>query len=422
VDIAVIGSGIAGLTAARLLSDEHRVTIYERAPSIGMGTHTARVGAGDVDMPMRTFNRALWPNVVGFYEALGVGTRAVSYAGTFNDLERGVYFRYENRLVGGYSLHYVDGTPRMLWRGAQLLGQLLRFRVVAARDVRSGYARCRTAHAYLVERGFSADFIDRFFVPLFGIICTCSLAAVRQYPADILLRALLDLLRSESVQCVAEGTRDAVRQIVSGVFECRVDTGVSAITVGSQDATVVDSSGRRDRYDHVVCAVPANAAGTLLEGPELAAERALLTRFPYERSEVVVHSDPRLLPGSSWSPVTCTTAPDEPKPMATIWINAVEPRMAAAPSLFQTWNPLVAPEPSLEHARVGFERSHVTHDSADAVRLLRALQSQPGRRVWLAGAYAAPGIPLLDAGVRSAVFVTAKLGVSPPPWYRASLA
>lgn len=422
--IAVIGSGIAGLTAAKLLSDAHRVTIYERAPTIGMGTHTARVVAAshDVDIPMRTFNRALWPNVVGFYEALGVRTRAVSYAGTFNDLDRGVYFQYLNRFAGKYSLHYVRGTPQMLSRGAQLLAQLLRFRLVAARDLASGRLRGKLTAAYLKQRRFSSDFVDRFFVPLFGIICTCSLGAVRRYPAEILVRALLELLRSESVQCVAQGTGDAVRRIVDGVAETITGCGVRAILGGSEQISVLDERGQSRAYDHVVCAVPANVAVRMLDGAAFSAERALLRRFPYERSDVVVHSDPRVLPHAkaTWTPVTCTTSAMQPKPMATIWINAVEASIGDSPVLFQTWNPIIEPDPALEHARVSFDRSFVTADSDGAMWSLRALQSRRGRRLWLAGAYAAPGVPLLDAGVRSAVSVAAQLGTPPPSWARLS--
>jgi predicted NAD/FAD-binding protein len=144
----------------------------------------------------------------------------------------------------------------------------------------------------------------------------------------------------------------------------------------------------------------------------MSAERAILGRFHYESSEIVVHSDTRLMPSQrrDWAPVNFMVSADHDKPMASIWMNAVQPGLGNARNLVQTWNPIVAPNADSVLARARFQRPVVTHESLEAVDQLLALQRGPGNRVWFCGSYSRRGIPLLESAATSAIEVAEALG------------
>ncbi|HRN53474.1 MAG TPA: hypothetical protein PK788_08250 [Gemmatimonadaceae bacterium] len=93
------------------------------------------------------------------------------------------------------------------------------------------------------------------------------------------------------------------------------------------------------------------------------------------------------------------------KPMATIWMNRVQPGLAHSSPVFQTWNPIVAPREESIRAQARFERPLVNAASLEGARTVRVLHAQHGRRLWLCGSYLGPGIPLLEAASRTALDV-----------------
>ena len=98
------------------------------------------------------------------------------------------------------------------------------------------------------------------------------------------------------------------------------------------------------------------------------------------------------------------------RPQSTIWINRVQPAMRHAAPLFQTVMPQTAPRDDLVLGRARFERPLVDVHTPQALAALQRLHAQPGRRVWLCGSYAQPGVPLLESAVQSAYSVAAGIG------------
>jgi predicted NAD/FAD-binding protein len=109
------------------------------------------------------------------------------------------------------------------------------------------------------------------------------------------------------------------------------------------------------------------------------------------------------------APVNLITSDAHDKPMATIWMNRVQPVLRDKSPVFQTWNPLLEPRAELIRARAKFERPIVNGSSLEGARSVRLLQSQPGRRLWFCGSYLGPGIPLLESAARTATEVAAAI-------------
>ncbi len=127
-----------------------------------------------------------------------------------------------------------------------------------------------------------------------------------------------------------------------------------------------------------------------------------------------MHSDERLAPPDRglWGPVNFILASGQDMPMATIWMNMVHGDLPT--DIFQTWNPIIEPRPDRVISRVSVERPVVDPASLRGLALLDELQAEPGRRVWFCGAYASPGIPLLESAAASGLRAAARIAERAP--------
>jgi predicted NAD/FAD-binding protein len=407
LDIAVIGGGIAGLSAAWRLSTHHRVTLIERHEVAGMDAHSLDLehdgGTYRVDVPLRVLYEGYYPTLIAQYHQLGVQLERSSYAGSFSALGGAAYYRYANVLVGGRSIP-LPAAPI----GAQALRinrDLVRFYRLARPALEHLRDSEEPLGSWLDRAHFSEDFSEGFLIPTFAAVCTCSNAAVRAYPARVILDYLTRGLTFGGVRRVVLGTREVVRRLTEPLQEVRCGVKVQQIQPIA-DGVRVRWEGGEQRFDHVVVATQANQASTLLDGA-YRHEKEALERFAYESSAVVVHTDPRLAPRdrAHWAPVNMITSSAHDKPMATIWMNRVQPALAAASPVFQTWNPILEPRAESVKAQARFERPLVNAASLEGSRTVRLLHAQHGRRLWFCGSYLGPGIPLLEAAARTALDV-----------------
>jgi len=365
-----------------------------------------------IDVPLRVFFSGYYPNLTALYERLAVKTEQVDYSASFGPLNGGLSFRYRNRVVGGFSLPYVG--PRELGR-PRLLYDILRFFATARRRHPEALATNTTLVEYLHQKRYSTTFVQEFLLPALAGIGTCSYQAVEQYPAHVVLGYYANSLFFRGVQRVVGGAELAVAALASTSQEQHLGVSVDRVEHDAAGVRVGFGSGESEVFDHVVVATQANQARRFL-GDDFAAEKDLLGRFPYERSQVVVHTDTSLAPSRrrDWSPVNFLWKRGDDRPMATIWMNAVQSALRSQPPTFQTWNPIAPPAEDTIIGRAEFERPTVSADTVSAVRDLDALHDEQGRRVWFVGSYCQLGIPLLESAVTSSVAVAAHLDCRAP--------
>lgn len=411
MNIAVVGGGIAGLSAAWRLSSQHRVTLLERHPVPGMDAHSLDLAHdGDsyrLDVPLRVLYEGYYPTLIAQYHQLGVQLERSNYAGSFSALGGASYYRYANLLLGGRSIP-LPATPFGA-KAFRINRELLRFYRLAPPALAEMQDSEEPLGSWLDRTRFHADFAEGFLIPTFAAVCTCSNAAVRAYPARVILDYLTRGLTFGGVRRVVLGTQEVVRRLTEPVHEMLCGVQVRRIAP-TADGVRISWDDHERVFDHVVVATQANQAAALLDSG-YRREREALERFAYESSSVVVHTDPALAPRDRrhWAPVNLITSDEHDKPMATIWLNRVQPALRRAAPVFQTWNPIIRPREGSVQVEARFERPVVNGASLEGERALRMLHTQRGRRVWFCGSYLGPGIPLLEAAARTALDVTSAI-------------
>jgi predicted NAD/FAD-binding protein len=416
--IAVIGSGIAGLSATWLLSQAHQVALFEKHEYLGMDARSLDVpGDGEnarVDVPLRVFFGGFYPNLTALYRHLGIESGAINYAASFSAINERSYFRYDNIRVGRRSLPFLKGARSLNPKALRIGWEIVRLFRQSRRSMATGIDDDTTLEAFLQANHYSEDFAEGFLYPAFSAICTCSHASVKAYPARVILDYLNSGLLLSSMRRVTQGTQEVVKRLSQHAQRVHLRSPVIDISQKDEGVTVRTSAGVAT-FDHVVIATQANQASRLLKDAS-AEERAVLASFSYEPSRVIVHTDPRLAPRggkSQWAPVNFLLAGNHGAPMATIWLNAIQTLPGSRP-VFQTWNPLIEPDPARVLGQADFERPIVNSKSLAGLQKLSDLHGQPDRRIWFCGSYASAGIPLLESAVSSAMSIAEHLGVSSP--------
>jgi predicted NAD/FAD-binding protein len=416
--IAVVGSGLAGLAAAWLLGREREVVLHESFPTGGMGAHSVHVaGHTDrslIDVPLRVFTPSYYPTLMALYAHVGIETAPVDYAASFSTLGADTYFRYFNVRVAGRSIPMLD--PSVALRGAaqRITADLLRLHRRGPRDLQQGRLRGVTLGEYLAAERYSSDFVDGFVLPAYASICTCRTDSVRGYPAETIVAYMCSGVATSGVRRAVNGTDEIMRRLSATAANVRFGAPVRRITPDRTGVEVLVADGESARYAHVVLATRADQGAALLAQDDALA--SLLRRVPHESSRVVVHRDPRLAPANrrQWSSVNFVSSTSHDSPMATIWLNRVQPALRDAAPIFQTWNPIVEPAPESIVTEAMVARPLVTLDTATLPHELAQLHNDPARRVWPAGSYVERGVPLLESAAASALRVTRRLGVSIP--------
>ena len=411
LDIAVVGSGISGLSAAWLLSQRHRVTLFEADHRIGGHSHTVDVAGTPVDTGFIVYNEQTYPNLTAML-------RHLSVASTPTEMSFAVSLQGRAHEYSGSGLRGVFAQKRNLLRPRfwTMLRDLLRFYREAPGDL-AGLGD-ESLETYLDRAGYSAAFRDDHLYPMAAAIWSSPALGIRDYPAAAFIafcqnHALLQTGKRPPWHTVKGGSRSyvqALREHFRGTV--RSGTPVRQITREVGGATLHTDSGS-ERFDHVVIAAHADQALAMLGDPD-DAERALLSKFSYAPNHAVLHSDPRLMPQRRrvWSAWNFLQGGEvRSGPAVTYWMNRLQQLDTEMP-LLVTLNPHTPPDPALMHWQGTY--AHPLFDAA-AIAAQRQLWSLQGRHnTWFCGAYFGAGFH--EDGLQAGLAVAEQLGGALRPW------
>jgi uncharacterized protein len=300
---AVVGSGVAGLTAAYLLQRAYDVTLYEADDRLGGHAHSHDIATADgplvtLDTGFIVHNARAYPSLLRLFGELGVGTR---------DSDMSMSVRCE-----GCGLEYAGSRgPHGLFPAAGSLARPEYLAMLAA--IPAFYAAARrlltapgqdalTFGEFLARGRYRPYFISHFAVPLVAAVWSCPPADALNYPARYLFEFLghhgmLSVARSAGWRTVVGGSRAYVERIAKQLTSVRCGVPVRAIRRVAGGVDIHTGGGGAGRFARVVVATHPDQALRLLD-PPTGAEREVLGAFRYSSSQVFLHTDARLLPRS----------------------------------------------------------------------------------------------------------------------------
>jgi predicted NAD/FAD-binding protein len=298
--IAIIGAGVSGLVAAHLLHREHDVAIFEAADWIGGHTHTVRVdaedGPHDVDTGFIVMNDRNYPNFERLLGKLGVPTQLSNMSFSVSD---GRDFEYSSTSLGG-----LFANPRHLAspRFIRMLADVRRFQ----RDARellhgNGDGDGPSLRDYLEQHSYSREFVEGLIVPQAAAVWSADPHQMWSFPARFLAQffynhGMLGLRGRPRWRTVVGGSHRYVERLIAPFSErIRLSHPVTAITRHAEHVEVTARGGEARRFDRVIIATHSDQALAMLSNPS-DREREILGSIPYQRNEVVLHTDRRLLP------------------------------------------------------------------------------------------------------------------------------
>ena len=404
---------MAGLSAAFFLGKHgHHVSLFERQPELGMGSHAVQfsVGGSSVsgDVPSRMFNDQLWPELSKLYQEADIKTENVEPTQSLSDHLRRTYLKFAEGFRPTISSVVFSGN-----KARHILKSLREFRKQAIQDLESSSTTLQLEFdEYLRKRQIDKTTIKQHLYPtLASTVCTCSYAALNRYPAGILLAALRDLTSAAPLMKTRHGTSDVVRRLSQHAFDIRCSTSAVDIARSQNGVSVVTRNAgetTRETFEHVIIATQANHAIELVDDlrPD---ESETLKQFEYENVEVSIHTDPSFMPKerSSWATFNMVNSPQLDSAMCTVWMNQFHSNWKPARPVFQTIMPIEKPRHEIQ--RITLQRPVVTSRSFDAWNRLKMINSENDRRIWFCGSYAHEGIPLLESAVASSKNVAKKI-------------
>ncbi|MFZ5959498.1 NAD(P)/FAD-dependent oxidoreductase [Pseudomonas knackmussii] len=298
--IAIIGSGISGLTCAYLLARRHAVTVFESSDWIGGHTHTVDVDWQGrryaVDTGFIVFNDWTYPNFIRLLDRLGVASRPTEMSFSVHDPSGSLEYN-------GHDLDSLFAQRRNLLSPGfwGMLRDILRFNREAVDDLQGQLLGDEASLGdYLRSNGYGARFIDHYIVPMGSAIWSMSRADMLEFPLEAFVRffrnhGLLSVNRRPQWRVVEGGSRSYVEPLCAGFREhIRLNCPVQRVSRDDTGVTLHSAAGP-ERFDKVIFACHSDQALALLDEPSTT-ETQVLGALPYAQNEVLLHTDTSVLP------------------------------------------------------------------------------------------------------------------------------
>jgi uncharacterized protein len=409
--IAVVGSGVAGLTATHILQRKHDVTLFEKQGRLGGHTNTISVENGDgsatpVDTGFIVMNDRNYPLLTKLFRQLKVDLRDSDMSFSYYDVPGGLQYSTK-----GFNRLFAQRKNLLNPRFIRMILDILRFYKTGNKDLRGGISEEISLGDYLKQNGFGQYFIDHHLIPMGSAIWSTPCDEMMQFPAVSFLNffhnhGLLDLKERPQWKTVIGGSCTYIERMRERWkrVEIVLNAKITGILRRNDRVLLNFAAGDARDFDQVVIATHADQALLLLEDPDQQ-EREYLGAWSYSKNRTLLHTDPMLMPPlqNVWSSWNFERTEGETTTL-TYDMNRLQ-GLDNKESFLVTLNPRKEPSKVIEEQL--YEHPMFTHE---AVSRRNSLQSINGKRqTWYAGSYFGNGFH--EDAVRSAVQVAKGFGL-----------
>ncbi|MEM0899169.1 MAG: FAD-dependent oxidoreductase [Pseudomonadota bacterium] len=414
--VAVIGSGISGVSAAWLLHEAHDVALFEAESRFGGHTCTVDIDYDgkdiSVDVGFIVFNERNYPNLCGLFERLGVKTET-------SNMSFSVSLDGGEREWCGQGLNAVFAQRRNLislgfWK---MLAEVLRFNRIALKDRDTGFMQAMTIGEYLAARRFSKRFTSDYLIPMGAAIWSTPEVKMLEFPA----KAFINFFENHRLleisppfwKTVSGGSKNYHQKMIAALgSRAKANMPVASVKRDGIECVVTFESGKTERFDHVILATHSDQALKLLADAD-ETETKILSDVGYKENRVVLHRDTRFMPTrkaawAAWNALQDSKNPDGDISL-TYWMNRLQNIDEDYP-LFVTLNPAFEPEPGTVFGEWSF--AHPQYDTAAFDAQTRLPEIQGTRNIWFAGAWTGYGFH--EDGLKSGMAAAMALGARVP--------
>lgn len=396
--VAVIGSGIAGLSAAYTLALDAHVTLFEAGGYFGGHTHTVDITLDGptgpvthgVDTGFLVFNERTYPKLIRLLADLGVQTTASDMSFSVKVPDIGLEW-------SGSDLNTVFAQRRNLLRPdfLRMLADILRFNKLCTTLAERGEEASlqQPIGDFLAEQRFSAPFRDWYFLPMIGCIWSCPTDQMLRFPIATMIRfchnhGLLQVAERPRWFTVTGGARNYVRKMLPRIADARLNTPVRSVRRTSAGVFIATDRST-EHFDDVVMACHSDQSLALLADPT-PVEREVLGAIRYHRNRAVLHTDTSVLPQRrlAWAAWNYERATDGPREQAGVCLHYLINRLQPLPftqPVVVSLNPVR--EPSAHSIHGEFDYAHPVFDSAAIAAQQRVPELQGQARTWFCGAW-----------------------------------
>jgi len=416
LDIAVIGSGMAGLATARILQDAgHHITIFEALPGRGMDSHSLEFEGGLVDAPLRVMNPYLWRNTLSLATHLGITTYPVrtymACSWLFEEKTETWLTTSRSRIGNLPIINNRKGIQQYGWR---LVKGLLQLKTALHKFFKSKNQDISLAE-FINRNEIEEVFWHGAVMPVLYTICTCNPKTIGEWPAKPLLIFLRQLTDGDALLRMQGGTPALVDKLVEGID---VVSGAATTLVQQQgeQVRVENAAGYSQLFDRVIVATPTNKIEEFLDQEQFGSDIELLKKFKFEQGQLVIHTDNSVMPPKrkDWAVLSYMMDRKFTRQQFTVWLNAIEPTLVGKSPVFQTWRPVTDIDPKKIISLVTLTRAVVDADTVALNKELQQRHLEQGRKVFYCGSWSCDGLPILESAVTSAMKIGEIFGAPLP--------
>ena len=413
--IAIIGTGISGLTAAYLLNKNHNITVFEKNDYIGGHTHTHDISVNNIDYAIDTgficYNENTYPNFIKLLKILGVESQKTTMGFSVKSLKKDLEYA-GNSISSLFSQKKNIFNPSFLW----MLKEIVSFNKKAKQDLLQ-IIPGKSLDEYLKENRYSEGFINNYIVPMGAAIWSTKPASILDMSALFFIRffynhGLLQVQNRPNWWVIKGGSKQYVNKMIVGFEDkIRLSHPISKIrrVNGKIEITADNNPKIKDIFDAVIIATHSNQALDLLSDcTDL--ELDILSKISYQKNEALLHTDTSILPknSSAWSSWNYFLDKDPQKPVSLTYNMNILQNLDSEETFCVTLNGSSLINPDKIIKKINYHHPLFTVDGLKAQGRKHEICGK--NNTYFCGAYWRNGFH--EDGVVSALDVCEKFGIS----------